>query len=161
MVGKESGLPSLMLGGKAMASRAEADSEEVNRLTKLLEIHKKNLYRLEEKAAMYGMDAPIYLINQIEHEKGEIQKIEARVQAFSSSSPERRRKGFIEASIGESQVKAAAQIFLSYAREDEEKTSCREKNGHPVSGELSGTLISSWCVCQPTRSEKEVGFRGK
>jgi hypothetical protein len=104
-----------------MASRAEADSEEVNRLTNLLEIHKKNLYRLEEKAAMYGMDAPIYLINQIEHEKGEIQKIEARVQALSSSSPERRRKGFIEASIGESQVKAAAQIFLSYAREDEEK----------------------------------------
>jgi len=104
-----------------MASRAEADSEEVNRLTNLLEIHKKNLYLLEEKAAMYGMDAPIYLINQIEHEKGEIQKIEARVQVLSSSSPKRRGKGFIEPSIGESQVKATAQIFLSYAREDEEK----------------------------------------
>jgi hypothetical protein len=100
---------------------AEADSEEVKRLTNLLEIHKKNLYHLEEKAAMYGVDAPIYLINQIEHEKGEIQKIEARVQALSSSSPERRGKGFIEASIRESQGKAAAQIFLSYAREDEEK----------------------------------------
>jgi hypothetical protein len=54
---------------------AEADSEEVKRLKNLLEIHEKNLYRLEEKAAMYGMDAPIYLSNQIEHEKGEIARI--------------------------------------------------------------------------------------
>jgi hypothetical protein len=59
---------------------AEADSEEVKRLKDLLAIHKKNLYRLEEKAAMYGMDAPIYLINQMDHEKGEIAKIEKRLE---------------------------------------------------------------------------------
>jgi hypothetical protein len=63
---------------------AEVDSEEVKRLKNLLEIHKKNLYRLQEKAAMYGMDAPIYLINQIEHEKGEIAKIEEQWEELGS-----------------------------------------------------------------------------
>jgi len=38
------------------------------------------LYRLEEKAAMYGMDAPIYLINQMDHEKGEIARIEKQLE---------------------------------------------------------------------------------
>jgi hypothetical protein len=59
---------------------AEADFEEVKRLKDLLAIHRKNLYRLEEKAAMYGMDAPIYLINQMDHEKGEIAKIEKQLE---------------------------------------------------------------------------------
>jgi hypothetical protein len=59
---------------------AEADSEEVKRLKDLLAIHKKNLYRLEEKAAMYGMDVPIYLHNQMDHEKGEIAKIQKQLE---------------------------------------------------------------------------------
>ncbi len=63
---------------------AEVDSEEVKRLKGLLEIHKQNLYRLEEKAAMYGMDAPIYLINQIDHEKREIDKVEKRLKKLGA-----------------------------------------------------------------------------
>ncbi len=63
---------------------AEADSEEVMRLKKLLEIHEKNLYRLKEKAAMYGVDAPIYLINQIDHEKEEIDKIEKQLEELGA-----------------------------------------------------------------------------
>jgi hypothetical protein len=63
---------------------AEIDSEEVKRLKNLLEIHEKNLYRLKEKAAMYGMDAPIYLINQIEYEKGEIAKIEKQLEKLGA-----------------------------------------------------------------------------
>jgi len=59
---------------------AEVDSEEVKRLKDLLAIRKKNLYHLEEKVAMYGMDAPIYLINQVDHEKGEIAKIEKQLE---------------------------------------------------------------------------------
>jgi len=59
---------------------AEADSEEVKRLKDLLAIHKKNLYRLEEKAAMYGVDVPIYLHNQMDHEKGEIAKIQKQLE---------------------------------------------------------------------------------
>lgn len=59
---------------------AEEVLEEIRRLKNLLEIHEKNLYLLEEKAAMYGMDAPIYLINQMEHEKGEIAKIEKQLE---------------------------------------------------------------------------------
>ncbi len=59
---------------------AEVDSEEVRKLKDLLAIHKRNLYRLEEKAALYGLDAPIYLINQMDHEKEEIAKIEKRLE---------------------------------------------------------------------------------
>jgi len=63
---------------------AEVDPEEVKRLKDLLAIHKKNLHRLEEKAAMYGMDAPIYLINQIDLEKGEIDEIEKRLEKLGA-----------------------------------------------------------------------------
>jgi hypothetical protein len=63
---------------------AEVDSEEVKRLKDLLAIHRKNLHRLEEKAAMYGMDAPIYLINQIDYEKGEIAEIEKRLEKLGA-----------------------------------------------------------------------------
>jgi hypothetical protein len=63
---------------------AEADSEEVTRLKKLLEIHEKNLYRLKEKAAMYGMDIPIYLINQIDYEQSEIDKIKKQLEELGA-----------------------------------------------------------------------------
>ena len=63
---------------------AEVDSEEVKRLKDLLAIHKKNLHRLEEKAAMYGVDAPIYLSNQIDYEKGEIDEIEKRLEKLGA-----------------------------------------------------------------------------
>jgi len=43
------------------------------------------------------------------------------VQALSPLSTERHEKGFAETSVGGSQAKAPAQIFLSYARPDEEK----------------------------------------
>jgi NAD-dependent SIR2 family protein deacetylase len=63
---------------------AEADSEEVKRLKKLLEIHEKNLYRLEEKAAMYSMDIPIHLTNQIDYEQGEIDKIRKQLEKLGA-----------------------------------------------------------------------------
>jgi hypothetical protein len=63
---------------------AEVDPQEVKRLKDLLAIHKKNLYRLEEKAALYGIDAPINVINQIDHEKGEIAKIEERLEELGA-----------------------------------------------------------------------------
>jgi hypothetical protein len=66
------------------APRPTVDSEEVKRLRNLLEIHEKNLYRLQEKAAMYGMDAPIYLINQMDYEKGEIAKIEKQLEELGA-----------------------------------------------------------------------------
>jgi hypothetical protein len=63
---------------------AEADSEEVERLKKLLEIHAKNLYHLQEKAAMYGMDTPIYVTNQIDHEQSEIDKIKKQLKELGA-----------------------------------------------------------------------------
>jgi hypothetical protein len=63
---------------------AEADSEEVRRLKNLLEIHKKNLYLLREKAAVYGIDAPIYLANQIDYEQGEIDEIKEQLKELGA-----------------------------------------------------------------------------
>ena len=63
---------------------AEVDSEEVKRLGNLLEIHERNLYRLKEKAAMYGMDTPIHLTNQIDYEQGEIDKIKKQLKELGA-----------------------------------------------------------------------------
>jgi hypothetical protein len=63
---------------------AEADSEEVKRLKDLLAIHKKNLYRLQEKAAMYGIDIPVYVANQIDHEQGEINRIKRQLKELGA-----------------------------------------------------------------------------
>jgi hypothetical protein len=60
------------------------DSEEVKRLKDLLAIHKKNLGRLEQRAAMYGMDIPISVLNQIDHEKDEIAMIKAQLEELGA-----------------------------------------------------------------------------
>jgi hypothetical protein len=62
------------------APRPTVSSEEVKRLKDLLAIHKKNLGRLEQRAAMYGMDIPISVLNQIDNEKDEIAKIESQLE---------------------------------------------------------------------------------
>jgi hypothetical protein len=63
---------------------AEEGSEEVKRLKALLAIHKKNLGRLEQRAAMYGVDIPISVLNQIDHEKDEIVKIEKQLEELGA-----------------------------------------------------------------------------
>ncbi len=43
--------------------------EELQSLRRQLETHKKNLLKLEEQAATYGIAVPLHLSNQIDHEK--------------------------------------------------------------------------------------------
>jgi hypothetical protein len=66
------------------APRPTVDSEEVKRLKNLLEIHEKNLYRLEQRAASYGMDVPISVLNQIDHEKDEIAEIKGQLEKLGA-----------------------------------------------------------------------------
>src|SRR5215510_5606918 len=48
----------------------------LDNLMKLIEIHKRNLQKLEEQRASFGSQVPLHIINQIEHEEDEIKKIE-------------------------------------------------------------------------------------
>ncbi|MFQ6015505.1 MAG: SIR2 family protein [Anaerolineae bacterium] len=61
--------------------KAKLSPEEITSLRKQLEIHKRNLSRLEERASMYGMDVPIATQNQIDYEKEQIAEIEAQLSA--------------------------------------------------------------------------------
>jgi hypothetical protein len=53
--------------------------EELQSLRRQLETHKKNLLKLEEQAATYGIDVPLRLSNQIDHGKKEIARIEEQI----------------------------------------------------------------------------------
>jgi hypothetical protein len=59
-------------------------NEEREHLTKLLQIHRRNLYGLEEQAASQGGSIPTSLSNDILQEKQEIASIEAKLGLNSS-----------------------------------------------------------------------------
>ena len=72
---------------------------------------------------IFGVDDPLFWAHLLTS-YGEVLLFygaPASVQAPSALSPKRHEKRFTETSAGGSQVEAAAQIFLSYARPDEEK----------------------------------------
>ncbi len=50
-------------------------------LREQLRIHRQNLAELKERKSKYGLDAPLSLINEIEHEQTEIAKLEAQLRA--------------------------------------------------------------------------------
>ncbi len=53
---------------------------EKDELTEKLGEHKRNLRRLQEKEAKYGIDVPVWVQNQIEGEKKEIARLEAELK---------------------------------------------------------------------------------
>lgn len=55
-------------------------AEERAFLERELAQHKRNLYRLREKKAKYGIDVPISVLNQIEDEEREIRHIEGELE---------------------------------------------------------------------------------
>jgi hypothetical protein len=56
------------------------DEKEIESLRRQLLIHKRNLNRLEETRAQYGLNPPLALVNEIEYERAEIQRIEQELQ---------------------------------------------------------------------------------
>jgi len=45
------------------------EKEEITHLERMISLHKKNLYTLEEMLARYGSDQPLHLINSVTMEK--------------------------------------------------------------------------------------------
>jgi len=60
-------------------------NEQRAHLQKLLETHRRNLRQLEKRAANYGLDQPISLLNQMEYERAEIARSEQELSALEKA----------------------------------------------------------------------------
>src|SRR5215213_10632174 len=64
------------------------DTEEVTHLERMISLHKKNLYILEEMLATYGTDQPLHLVNSVTMEKEAIARYSKQIDGLSASSKE-------------------------------------------------------------------------
>jgi LuxR family glucitol operon transcriptional activator len=67
------------------------DKEEIIHLERMIDLHKKNLYILEEMLAKYGVDQPLHLINSVTMEKEAIARYSKQMEGLTSSGRERER----------------------------------------------------------------------
>lgn len=79
--------PSQTIGQPPGSSKlVENDSgqfnEESTLVTKVLNQHKRNLYRLLEKKSKYGIDVPLSILNQIDDEEKEIRRLENLLESL-------------------------------------------------------------------------------
>src|SRR5919108_2757374 len=64
------------------------DTEEITHLERMISLHKKNLYILEEMLATYGADQPLHLINSVTMEKEAIARYSKQIESISASTKE-------------------------------------------------------------------------
>jgi len=69
----------------AQPTKGISIDEQRAHLQKLLETHQRNLHQLEERAAKYGLDQPISLLNQMEYERAEIARSEQELSALEKA----------------------------------------------------------------------------
>jgi tetratricopeptide (TPR) repeat protein len=64
------------------------DKEEITHLERMIALHKKNLYILEEMLAKYGADQPLHLINSVTMEKEAIARYSRQIESMTASGRE-------------------------------------------------------------------------
>ncbi len=64
------------------------DKEEITHLERMIDLHKKNLYILEEMLAKYGVDQPLHLVNSLTMEKEAIARYKKQIENLTTSSKE-------------------------------------------------------------------------
>ncbi|MGZ9164484.1 MAG: tetratricopeptide repeat protein [Anaerolineales bacterium] len=64
------------------------DKEEITHLEKMISLHKKNLYSLEEMLASYGADQPLHLINSVTMIKEAIARYSKQIESITGTSKE-------------------------------------------------------------------------
>ena len=64
------------------------DKEEVTHLERMIDLHKKNLYILEEMLAKYGADQPLHLVNSVTMEREAIARYSKQIDSLTSTSKE-------------------------------------------------------------------------
>jgi LuxR family glucitol operon transcriptional activator len=67
------------------------DKEEVIHLERMIDLHRKNLYILEEMLAKYGVDQPLHLVNSVTMEKEAIARYSKQIETLTSSGREREK----------------------------------------------------------------------
>lgn len=67
------------------------DKEEITHLEKMIDLHKKNLYSLEEMLAKYGADQPLHLINSATMEREAIARYTRQIEGLDTESREREK----------------------------------------------------------------------
>ncbi len=70
---------------------SDMNKEEIAHLEKMIDLHKKNLYTLEEMLATYGTDQPLHLINSATMEREAIARYTKQLEGITSSHEERER----------------------------------------------------------------------
>lgn len=71
----------------AQPTKGISIDEQRAHLQKLLETHRRNLRQLEERAASWGLDQPLSLINQMEYERAEIERLELDILTLEEPQP--------------------------------------------------------------------------
>jgi tetratricopeptide (TPR) repeat protein len=67
------------------------DKEEIAHLEKMIDLHKKNLYVLEEMLAKYGTDQPLHLINSVTMEREAIVRYTKQIENLTSDHKQREK----------------------------------------------------------------------
>jgi tetratricopeptide (TPR) repeat protein len=67
------------------------EKEEITHLDRMIDLHKKNLYALEEMLAKYGPDQPLHLINSLTMEKEAILRYTKQIESITSNDREREK----------------------------------------------------------------------
>jgi hypothetical protein len=68
---------------------------EIIHLERMIELHKQNLYALEEMLAKYGTDKPLHLINSVTMEKEAIARYSKQIEGVTSSQREQEKTGIL------------------------------------------------------------------
>jgi tetratricopeptide (TPR) repeat protein len=69
--------------------------EEITHLERMIDLHKKNLYILEEMLATYGTDQPLHLINSATMEREAIARYTKQIEGLTSSHKEREKSSLM------------------------------------------------------------------
>jgi len=64
------------------------DKEEITHLERMISLHKKNLYILEEMLATYGTDQPLHLINSATMEREAIARYSKQIEGLTATGKE-------------------------------------------------------------------------
>jgi tetratricopeptide (TPR) repeat protein len=71
------------------------NKEEITHLERMIELHKKNLYTLEEMLAKYGADQPLHLINSVTMEREAIARYSKQIDGLKSEGKEREKSSLL------------------------------------------------------------------
>src|SRR5512134_1984544 len=67
------------------------DKEEIIHLERMIDLHKKNLYVLEEMLAKYGTDQPLHLVNSVTMEREAIARYSKQIKNVTSTVKEQEK----------------------------------------------------------------------